>query len=161
MNSVRKSDLRRHIELRLGKGSEVEQMQKMFKKSFQAKSFREFWWYWNPAYGFFLGKYIYKPLRTFLPQSISVIFTFLACGLFLHDLPVMLLVFLIKGLLFLFPITIFFTILGLINVISAKFKLSFDQIKPHGRIAIHSFILVASLITALKITKIILVLQIN
>lgn len=45
LNSVRKSDLRRYIELRLGKASEVEQMKKMFKKSFQAKTFREFWWY--------------------------------------------------------------------------------------------------------------------
>lgn len=128
----------------------------MFKKSFQAKTFREFWWYWNPTYGFFLGKYIYKPLRKFLPQSISVIFTFIACGLFLHDLPVILLVLVLKGLLLPFPITIFFTILSLINVVSTKYKLSFETIKPHGRIVIHFFTLMGSLIIAVTITKIIL-----
>lgn len=89
MDSAKKSELTRYVELIIGKGSELEQLKKMFSKSFQGKTFREFWWYWNLVYGFLLGEYIYKPLRSFLPQRISIILTFLAWGLLLHDLPIM------------------------------------------------------------------------
>lgn len=56
-----------------------------------------------------------------------------------------------------FPITIFFTMLGLINVISTNYELSFDGIKPHGRIAIHTITLISSLVIAITITRVLLI----
>lgn len=156
MNRDSKSELRRYINLRLGKHNDSEQMRIMFKKAFQAKTYREFWWYWNPTYGFFLGKYIYKPLRKYLPKSISVVFTFLVCGLILHDLPIVLILLFLTGILLPFPITIFFTILGLINITSIKYKLTFNKIRPNVRIVLHFLTLFSSMVIALTITKVIL-----
>lgn len=49
-----------------------------------------FWQFWNPIWGFYLGKYIFKPLKLILPQALSLIITFVVCG-FIHDLAIMLL----------------------------------------------------------------------
>lgn len=61
-------------------------LKRMFILSFGAGSFREFWRYWNPVYGYFLYYYCYKPLRRFLPAPLCVIATFASSGFFLHDL---------------------------------------------------------------------------
>lgn len=58
----------------------------MFSLSFSAKSFSDFWRYWNPVHHYFLLYFIYRPLRKILPRSLSVIFTFAFCGFFLHDI---------------------------------------------------------------------------
>ncbi len=76
------------IEQRLGGERDVAALLKrMFVLSFGAGSFREFWRYWNPVYGYFLYYYCYKPLRHVMPGSLCVIATFTASGFFLHDLP--------------------------------------------------------------------------
>ncbi len=131
-------------------------MKKMFKKSFQAKSFREFWWYWNPVYGFYLSAFIFKPLRKIMPQNMAFFFTFAVCGLFLHDIPIVLSVLLLEGVLLPFPGTIFFSIVGLINVLSIRFKLKFDNITTMGRVAIHFAMIIGSFIIALAITIVLL-----
>ncbi|MCM4169473.1 hypothetical protein KCTC52924_00508 [Arenibacter antarcticus] len=53
-------------------------------RSLGAKNFSTFWNYWNPIFGYYLGKYIFKPLRKTFPVSISLVFTFIFCGL-IHD----------------------------------------------------------------------------
>ncbi|MEJ8801366.1 MBOAT family O-acyltransferase [Pontibacter sp. H249] len=53
-------------------------------RSLGAKNFSTFWNYWNPIFGYYLGKFIFKPLKRILPVSISLIFTFIFCGL-IHD----------------------------------------------------------------------------
>ena len=57
----------------------------MFARSFQARSPRVFWKYWNPIFGYYLGTYVYSPLKTFFPESLALILTFLFSG-FIHDL---------------------------------------------------------------------------
>ncbi len=57
----------------------------MLRRSFGAQSFAGFWQYWNPIFGYGLGKYVYAPLRTYLPAFIALILTFVICGLG-HDL---------------------------------------------------------------------------
>jgi len=53
-------------------------------RSLGAKNFSSFWNYWNPVFGYYLGKKIFKPLKHFLPVTISLIATFVFCGL-IHD----------------------------------------------------------------------------
>ncbi len=53
-------------------------------RSLGSKNFSTFWSYWNPIFGYYLGKFIFKPLKKVLPPSISVIVTFIFCGM-LHD----------------------------------------------------------------------------
>ncbi|PZW37778.1 hypothetical protein LX95_02792 [Mesonia algae] len=54
-------------------------------KSFGAVNFSTFWNFWNPIFGYYLGKFIFKPLKSIFSVSISLIFTFLLCGL-IHDM---------------------------------------------------------------------------
>ena len=60
-------------------------LQNMLNRSFGAGSFAEFWQYWNPIWGYGLGKYVYSPLRRVLPRGIAVIMTFVVSGA-IHDL---------------------------------------------------------------------------
>lgn len=145
--------LRKYIAIRLGKGSDAAQIRKMFQKSFQARTYRAFWWYWNPTYGYFLGQYIYRPLCKYLPQKAALLLTFVACGLFLHDLPVIVLVLILRRVFLPFPITILFAILGLINIVSTKYQLTFDKIKPRTRIFLHCLTLIGSIFIAVIISK--------
>lgn len=64
-------------------------MRNMLRRSLGAGSFREFWRYWNPIWGYYLGRYIYLPLRTKTLTSLALLLTFLVSG-FLHDLAIML-----------------------------------------------------------------------
>ncbi|MEM9741049.1 MAG: MBOAT family O-acyltransferase [Pseudomonadota bacterium] len=57
----------------------------MLKRSLGASSFAEFWRYWNPIFGYYLGNRVYRPLReTGLPRVLAVIGTFLVSGA-VHD----------------------------------------------------------------------------
>jgi D-alanyl-lipoteichoic acid acyltransferase DltB (MBOAT superfamily) len=60
----------------------------MLRRSLGARSFAGFWQYWNPIFGYCLGRYVYKPLKTILPAPASLVLTFVACG-FVHDLVIM------------------------------------------------------------------------
>ena len=53
-------------------------------RSLGAKNFSTFWMYWNPIFGYYLGKFIFKPLKRIFPASVALIITFLFCGL-IHD----------------------------------------------------------------------------
>lgn len=54
-------------------------------RSFGSKNFSTFWNYWNPIFGYYLGKFIFKPLKKIFPVAISLLFTFIFCGL-IHDI---------------------------------------------------------------------------
>jgi D-alanyl-lipoteichoic acid acyltransferase DltB (MBOAT superfamily) len=60
----------------------------MFRRSFGARSFASFWQYWNPVFGYGLGRYVYTPLYRVVPSAIALIATFVFCGA-LHDLVTM------------------------------------------------------------------------
>jgi D-alanyl-lipoteichoic acid acyltransferase DltB (MBOAT superfamily) len=57
----------------------------MFARSLGASSFAGFWRYWNPIFGYLLGRYVFVPLKRVLPSSLSLVLTFVVCGA-LHDL---------------------------------------------------------------------------
>ena len=56
----------------------------MFYRSLGAGSFAKFWQYWNPVFGYYLGRYIFVPLKAWLPSGASLVITFVVCGA-LHD----------------------------------------------------------------------------
>ena len=60
------------------KGSLVKNL----KNSFGAESNAKFWKYWNPIWGFYLSKFIYLPLKKYLPQSVAALVAFGVSGFF-------------------------------------------------------------------------------
>ncbi|MCB8979806.1 MAG: acyltransferase [Ardenticatenaceae bacterium] len=63
-------------------------LRNMLQRSFGAASFAGFWRYWNPIWGYGLGRYVYVPLRRVLPPAVAFILTFAISG-GLHDLATM------------------------------------------------------------------------
>jgi hypothetical protein len=60
-------------------------LRNMLHRSLGAASFARFWQYWNPIFGYGLGKYVYSPLRRVLPPTIALLMTFVVSG-GIHDL---------------------------------------------------------------------------
>lgn len=60
-------------------------LRNMFYRSLGASSFAGFWRYWNPMFGFLLGRYIFAPLQRFMPSGVALVGTFVVCGA-IHDL---------------------------------------------------------------------------
>ena len=59
-------------------------LRNMFYRSLGAGTFTKFWRYWNPVWGYYLGRYIYAPLKHWLPPTIGLVITFGVSGA-LHD----------------------------------------------------------------------------
>lgn len=89
-------------------------LQNMLYRSFGASSFAKFWQYWNPIWGYALGKFIFAPLQRYLSSPLALLMTFIVSGS-IHDLVTMA----IRG-----SVTFFFTpwffLLGL-GVILGRF----------------------------------------
>lgn len=62
-------------------------LKNMLRRSLGAGKFSGFWHYWNPIWGYYLGKYIFKPLRNYFSKTAAIFLTFLISGL-IHDLVV-------------------------------------------------------------------------
>ena len=67
-----------------------DSLRNMMVRSLGAGKFSIFWKYWNPIWSYYLGKYIFKPLKIIFPPALSLLITFAFCG-FLHDLAIMIL----------------------------------------------------------------------
>jgi hypothetical protein len=85
-NKKRKLTLSKYVRRRNGvplggSGS----MRNMLYHSLGASTFAGFWRYWNPIWGYYLGRYIYSPLMRWLPSTISLVITFVASGA-IHDI---------------------------------------------------------------------------
>ncbi len=63
-------------------------LRNMFSRSLGARSPGAFWRYWNPVFGYTLGRYVNAPLRRLMPAALALELTFLVCGAF-HDLVTM------------------------------------------------------------------------
>ena len=63
-------------------------VQNMLYRSFGAGTFAGFWQYWNPIWGYGLGRFVYAPLQRSLPSWLALILTFAVSG-GLHDLVIM------------------------------------------------------------------------
>ncbi|MBU2970865.1 acyltransferase [Pseudoalteromonas sp. C2R02] len=98
----------------------------MLQRSLGAGSFSEFWRYWNPIWGYYLGRFIFSPLKSLFPTSIALVFTFTFSG-FLHDL----IVSLIKREMEL-VITPWFLLIGISIVITEYFSFKYIQLNFYG-----------------------------
>lgn len=111
----RKLTLATYVKRRNGVAfGEAGALLKMLYRSLGADSFAEFWQYWNPIFGYYLGRHVFVPLKNWLPPAIALIVTFIFCGA-LHDLVTTL----VRGsIAFLF--TPWFFVMGL-GVVSGQF----------------------------------------
>lgn len=139
--------LKQFIELRLGKQTSPSNMlQEMLIRSFGANSFHEFWRYWNPVYGYYLYYKCYKPLQRYFPRYVGVILTFAACGFFLHDLPfgwwIRFIRFFQTGD-FPFPfVTVWFSLMGVITLVTRVLKVDMREQKFAFRVAVNSICII-------------------
>ncbi len=60
-------------------------LKNMLYRSLGARSFAVFWQYWNPIFGYLLGRFVFAPCKRVLPPALALIVTFLVCGA-VHDL---------------------------------------------------------------------------
>jgi hypothetical protein len=63
-------------------------LRNMLHRSLGAPTFAGFWRYWNPVFGYALGRYAFAPLKRWMPPPVALVATFVACGA-LHDLVTM------------------------------------------------------------------------
>lgn len=129
MSLIHKPILAQFIEQRLGNDANVFTLLKtMLIRSFGANTFREFWRYCNPVYGYYLLFYCYAPLRRFLPGPFCVILTFACSGFFLHDLPFGWWIRALKSQTLPMPfVAVWFAILGLLVVITDMLHMSLSR----------------------------------
>ncbi len=104
-------------------------------RSLGAKNFSTFWNYWNPIFGYYLGKKIFKPLKRIFPIGLALIFTFIFCGL-LHDFVTTIL----RKKISLF-FTFWFLIMSLFVLISKKINYNLSDQKWIIRTIINLFII--------------------
>lgn len=111
-------------------------LQAMLIRSLGAGSFPRFWLHWNPVWGFYLSRHVMRPLAKHLPHGLAVLLTFSVSGA-LHDLAVTL----IKW----HPVFIFtpwFSLMGLIVLLSARFNITYQQQSLQVRMLINTCYLI-------------------
>jgi hypothetical protein len=119
-------------------------LQNMLRRSLGAGTFAEFWQYWNPIWGYALGRYIYAPLRKLLPVALALVLTFAISGA-LHDAAATL-VKRTPAILF----TPWFLLMGLLVIVGQVLKIEYAQSPFAMRVAINlAFILGSLLVTLL------------
>jgi hypothetical protein len=119
----------------------------MLRRSLGAASFVEFWQYWNPIWGYALGKYVYAPAQQILPRSVAFVITFIVSGS-IHDLVTMLV-----RRAFAFFFTPWFFLLGLGAVLSQALGVNFSKLPLWQRVAVNLLYLVTCLILTLFFKK--------
>ena len=117
----------------------------MLYRSLGARNFSIFWQYWNPIWGFYLGKYIYKPLKLILPQALSLMITFTVCG-FIHDLAIML-----SKWKFILLLTPWFLFMGLSVILSNYAKIDYSKFPWIVKAGINITIILGCLFLAYQI----------
>ncbi len=111
----------------------------MFSCAFTATTFRRFWYYWNPLYGYVLAYFCYAPLRRIAGKEISFVATFALSGFLLHDFPVFIILNLAK-LPFPFPfpfVTVMFVAVALIVRLSEFVGVTLRDVPKFLRVVSH------------------------
>ena len=114
-------------------------------RSLGAGKFSEFWKYWNPIWSYYLGKYIFKPLKMVFPSAFALILTFTFCG-FLHDVAIMLLHWNFELLL-----TPWFFLMSLLVVIGEFTKIDYSKFTWIIRATINIIIISSCLFIAYQV----------
>lgn len=106
-------------------------LENMLYRSIGAGSFTKFWQYWNPIWGYALGRYVYAPLQRFLPSALALILTFIVSGA-IHDLVIMLVR---REPAFLF--TPWFFLMSVLLIIARAVKLDYAHVSFPLRVTIN------------------------
>lgn len=114
-------------------------MRNMLARSLGAQSFAVFWHYWNPIWGYYLSRFVMRPLRTFLPLSFATLITFVVSGA-LHDLAVSL----VKWHVVIF-FTPWFAFMGLAVIFSSKMGISYAGFAWYIRALINVSLIIVTL----------------
>lgn len=114
-------------------------LQNMLYRSFGAGSFKTFWQYWNPIWGYALGRFIYAPSQRFLPSALALILTFTISGA-LHDLATTLVR---QSEAFFF--TPWFFLMGLAIIVEQAFKINHSKFQWKVRASINFTYILACL----------------
>lgn len=113
-------------------------MRNMLSRSFGAKSFPDFWRYWNPIWSYYLSRYVMRPLANFLPIPAATLITFIVSGA-LHDVAVSIIKW--KAIVFITP---WFGIMGLMVIASKSAGITYGHFTWPVRALINaSFIFVS------------------
>lgn len=120
-------------------------LRNMMFRSLGAGKFSKFWVYWNPIWNYYLGNYIFKPLKIIFPPALSLILTFAFCG-FLHDLVIMLLRWNFELLL-----TPWFLLMGLCVVLGNYSKIDYSKFTWIIRASINILIISICLFIAYQV----------
>lgn len=122
-----------------------DSLRNMLIRSLGAGRFSIFWQYWNPIWGYYLGKYIFKPLKWIFPEALSLIITFVVCG-FIHDLVIMLL-----KREFTLLLTPWFLFMGLCVVLGDYLKIDYSKLPWIARAVINVVIISSCLLIAYQV----------
>ncbi len=128
---------------RLGAGAASALLVRMLKRAFTAPSLRRFWYYWNPAYGYVLQYFCYRPLSRLLPASVALVITFAASGLLLHDLLVFLVMRMLGGSAYFPVVTLAFVFVALAVLASEQAGWSLRRLSDGQRRIVHSAVLLS------------------
>lgn len=125
-------------------------LQNMLKRSLGAGSFTKFWRYWNPIWGYALGRYIYAPLLRFVPAALALILTFTISGA-IHDLAATLVR---RSPAFLF--TPWFLLMSIAVIVEQALSVDFSERAFKTRVAINLAYVLGSLGLTLLVTRVVL-----
>ena len=120
-------------------------LRNMMNRSLGAGKFSKFWIYWNPIWSYYLGKYIFKPLKSILPPWLSLLLTFAFCG-FLHDVVIMVLRWNFEVLL-----TPWFLLMGFCVVLGDYAKIDYSKFTWIIRASINIVIILSCLFIAYQV----------
>lgn len=101
-------------------GSSKSLRNKLYR-SLGAKNFSTFWNYWNPIFGYYLAKLVFKPLKKVFPIAVALLLTFIICGL-LHDIVTIL----YRGKISVF-FTTWFLLMGVAVLATKFFKHNYSE----------------------------------
>lgn len=135
--------LREYVEKRNGVPlGASNSLRNMLYRSFGAKNFAVFWNYWNPIWGYYLAYQSFKPLKVILPSSISLMLTFILCGM-IHDAAISL----ISGGISI-TFTIWFSVIGIAVLLTQMSKLNFKKFNWYLRASINLLFIVLTFVIA-------------
>lgn len=122
-------------------------LQNMLVRSLEAGSFARFWQYWNPIWGYVMGRYVYAPLNRFLPTAIALMLTFTISGA-IHELATMLVR---RSPAFFF--TPWFYLMSVVVVFGRLLKLDYSNKAFQVRVAINVMFILACLMITLGVRQ--------
>jgi hypothetical protein len=114
----------------------------MFARAFTAPTFRGFWRYWNPLYGYALLYGCYLPLRRVAPEAACFVATFAVSGFLFHDL----IGWTIAGAAHRFVpvVTVAFVLIAFSCILSERAGLTLRRLSSAARVVAHTGVIAAA-----------------